>query len=174
MKKAMMHLVLCAAALGQALPGQTASGQDGAAAPKPAATKTAAKAPVPYKAVPKKAAAAKPVPAKPVDPGEPPKTAKANPDGSFSWTDAKGKTWRSAKTPFGWMRTEDTGSVAAAGALDPGVKVTDMGDSVRFERITPFGPTKWDKRKSDLTDGERAALDQSSGSRTATKEVGAK
>jgi len=29
---------------------------------------------------------------------------------------------------------------------------------VKFERQTPFGTTKWEKNKTDLTDDERAIL----------------
>ncbi len=168
--KLAITLVLCSVASGMA-----AWAQDAPAAP-PATPKKAA---VAYKAVSpkvtaKKAAPAK-VPPKAIDPGEPPKTAASTADGSFSWTDAKGKRWNSRKTPFGWMRSEDTGMVAdpSVGALDASVRVTDLGDNVRFEKPTPFGPTKWEKRKSDLTDGERAALERAANNR-AKNEVVAK
>jgi hypothetical protein len=124
-----------------------------------------------------KAAPKKTAPVKLADPSEPPKSAKANADGSFTWTDAKGDTWRAAKTPFGWMRSPASGASADAsagsGAIDPSVKVTDLGDKVRFEKSTPFGPTKWEKSKAELTDGERAALERST-SATSTKELVAK
>ncbi len=155
--KLAITLVLCSVASGMA-----GWAQDAPAAPRTPPKKAA----VAYKAVSPKVTAKKATPAKAqpkaIDPGEPPKTAKANADGSFSWTDAKGKRWNSRKTPFGWMRSEDTGMVADAGvgAIDASVKVTDLGDNVRFEKPTPFGTTKWEKRKSDLTDGERSALDR--------------
>ena len=34
------------------------------------------------------------------------------------------------------------------------------GDVVRFERKTPFGTAKWEKKKSELTDDERRILAQ--------------
>jgi hypothetical protein len=36
--------------------------------------------------------------------------------------------------------------------------MTDLGDSVQFQRPTPFGPQKWVRKKSELTDDEKAAL----------------
>ncbi len=35
------------------------------------------------------------------------------------------------------------------------IQTTDAGDTVKFQRQTPFGVTKWEKKKSDLTDEER-------------------
>ena len=158
--KMVMTLAMCSVASGMPAWAQAA----------PQATGN--KAPVAYKAVAAKTGQAKSQ-AKAVDPAEPPKTAKANADGSFSWTDAKGKQWNSRKTPFGWMRSEDSGLPAdqSVGALDASVRATDLGDTVRFEKPTPFGPTKWEKRKSELTDGERAALDRGKSDRTKNEVV---
>ena len=38
------------------------------------------------------------------------------------------------------------------------MKAFDEGDKVRFEKPSPFGPVKWEKNKSDLTDDERNLL----------------
>jgi hypothetical protein len=38
-------------------------------------------------------------------------------------------------------------------------KAIDKGDTVRFERPSPFGMVNWEKKKSDLTDDERHLLD---------------
>ena len=35
------------------------------------------------------------------------------------------------------------------------IKATDNGDTVKFQRQTPFGTTNWEKKKSELTDEER-------------------
>ena len=39
------------------------------------------------------------------------------------------------------------------------IKVIDKGDTVRFERPSPFGPMGWEKKKSELTDEERRIFD---------------
>jgi hypothetical protein len=88
-----------------------------------------------------------------------PSDAVAKPDGSYSYTDKAGKKWIYNRTPFGISKIQDVGE----GAADPFVttpkeqliKTTDAGDTVKFERQTPFGVTKWEKKKSDLTDEER-------------------
>jgi glucose/arabinose dehydrogenase len=88
-----------------------------------------------------------------------PSDAVAKPDGSYSYTDKSGKKWIYNKTPFGVSKMQDVGE----GAADPFVttpkeqliKTTDAGDTVKFERQTPFGVTKWEKKKSDMTDEER-------------------
>ena len=86
-----------------------------------------------------------------------PKDATANPDGTYSWTDAQSHKWLYVKTPFGITRTEVTQAPAEANPL-AGVTAFDAGDKVRFERASPFGVTKWEKNKTDLTDEERALL----------------
>lgn len=93
-----------------------------------------------------------------------PKDAKANPDGSFSWTDKQGKRWLFRNTPFGVMKAADQGAAASneTAPLPPGLKVVDAGDTVRFERPTPFGVTKWEKKKTELTPEEKNYLEQSS------------
>jgi hypothetical protein len=77
--------------------------------------------------------------------------------------DKEGTRWTYAKTPFGVMRSR-TSSAPVATTLPSDVKVFDEGDKVRFERPTPFGVMKTEKKKSDLTDDERNLLD----SQTAT------
>ena len=88
-----------------------------------------------------------------------PKDAVPNPDGlSYLWTDKQGKRWVYAKTPFGITRFPASDAAASAPDLSM-TKAIDKGDSVRFERPTPFGPMSWEKKKSDLTDDERHLLD---------------
>jgi hypothetical protein len=59
-------------------------------------------------------------------------------------------------TPFG---TTKSGTDAKS---NPPVKAVEVGDRVRFERETPFGTSKWEKKKSELTDDERKILAQQS------------
>ena len=115
-----------------------------------------------------------PAPAKAVKPLEIPKDAVETEPGSFKYTDSDGKKWIYRKTPFGVSRTEDkpadsAGASAAAPSgktTDAGIKAVEDGDIVHFERPGPFGPYKWQKKKSELDDNERAALDRT---RTAAK-----
>jgi hypothetical protein len=121
-----------------------AMAQDQAPAPKPSAKKTSAAK-----------AAAKP--AAPVaQPLTIPKDAVSNPDGTYTWADKAGKQWTFTKTPFGISRTEAAGAAAAAPQQQSAIKSTDRGDTVLFEKPSPFGVTKWEKKKSEMTDEERS------------------
>ncbi len=86
-----------------------------------------------------------------------PKDAVANADGTYSWKDKQGKSWLFVKTPFGVMKSASAGTAASSNTM-AGVKAFDEGDKVRFERPSPFGPMKWEKSKSELTDEERALV----------------
>jgi len=88
-----------------------------------------------------------------------PKDAVPNPDGlSYVWTDKEGKKWVYAKTPFGITRSPSSEAAVSGPDLST-TKAIDKGDTVRFERPSPFGPVSWEKKKSDLTDDERRLLD---------------
>ena len=78
------------------------------------------------------------------------------------FTDAEGRKWIYRKTPFGVARIPDqpAPAIPAAQSSFEGVKATDAGDSVKFERPGPFGVYRWETRKSDLSDLERAAWDR--------------
>jgi hypothetical protein len=85
-----------------------------------------------------------------------PKTATPNSNGTFNYTDEQGKQWVYSNTPFGVVRVP--GSVTSQNEATRRPELTrsfDLGDSVRFERPTPLGPVKWEKKKTDLTDVER-------------------
>jgi hypothetical protein len=93
--------------------------------------------------------------------------------GSYHYTDAKGKKWILRPTPFGIAKIEDTGvplrnKREQEHGMD-GVKVTESGDSVKFERPGPFGVYKWEKKKTDLDAGEKAAWEREK-AKTATKQ----
>jgi hypothetical protein len=77
----------------------------------------------------------------------------------YRYTDSSGKTWNYRQTPFGISRWEETSapqpiSQPAQAKSDP-VVVTDLGDSYRFEKKTPFGASTWVRKKSELTDEEK-------------------
>lgn len=85
-------------------------------------------------------------------------------DGDYHFTDAQGKKWIYRKTPFGVVHLEDTperDAAKAAAANGAGILATEDGDMVRFERKGPFGVWKWEKKKSELDETEKAALQNS-------------
>lgn len=73
----------------------------------------------------------------------------------YRYTDNNGKAWLYVRTPFGISKREE--KPAAHSVVDNSqlVAVTDLGDSVRFERRTPFGISTWVSKKNELTDGEQ-------------------
>ncbi len=107
--------------------------------------KTSARQPVVKQDAPKQAATTLPDGAVEVDPY------------THRYTDAQGKKWLYRQTPFGLVKMEDKPAPVAVENATP-TKVTDLGESVKFERSTPFGVTKWTKKKADLTDDEKALV----------------
>ncbi len=104
---------------------------------------------------PQPAAAPQPAPAKEAPKIEIPAVAVKSADGFYRYTGPTGKKWIYRKTPFGIARTEDK---PAESSED--VKVTEDGDSIRFERPSPFGAYKWERKKTELNEMERAAWDR--------------
>jgi hypothetical protein len=145
-------LALCAAE-GQASKSQPAKEQP----PKQQTSKAQGSKTAAAKAQPKTPA---PVAVKPV---EIPANAVEFEPGSFRATDAAGKSWIYRKTPFGVARMDDKPDARRAEPQPPEepLKVTEAGDSLKFERPGPFGTYKWEKKKSELNDKERAAWEQS-------------
>jgi hypothetical protein len=117
-----------------------------------------------------------------------PRTASAEPkipagavksaDGSYKYTDKNGKTWTYRETPFGVSKSEDKTVDATAtpfgkskeptvapqpAASKPGdianTKAFDEGDTIRFERPSPFGTSVWRKKKSELDATDQKILD---------------
>ncbi len=89
-----------------------------------------------------------------------PAGAKETEDGSFRYTDAKGKKWVYRKTPFGVAKAEDKPAPVQPQMEDTLTKATISGDTVHFEKPTPFGTTKWDKKTSDLDANEQKIVDR--------------
>ncbi len=77
----------------------------------------------------------------------------------YRYTDAKGKVWMYARTPFGISKWEE---IPATQETDDQslTTVTDLGDSVRFERKTPFGVSQSVRKKRELTDDEKALVER--------------
>ena len=113
--------------------------------------------------------------------------------GVYKHTDASGKNWIYRQTPFGVVKSADGGATApppaaaetsaskrvspfAAGKNSPNpaadtalTKAVEDGDTIRFERSTPFGPTRWTRKRSELNADEAQILEHS----RATKSEGA-
>lgn len=116
------------------------------------------------KAAPAAAATAKPAPAaKPAPTAKPlevPAGAVAFEPGMYRYTDAQGKKWIYRQTPFGIVRLEDTEANAAPPTVtlksQDTVSAVEDGDTIRFTRQTPFGVQKWQKKKTEMDEMEKA------------------
>ena len=101
--------------------------------------------------------------AKPPKPVEIPAGAVETEPSTYRYTDAQGKKWIYRRTPFGVARLEDKGDAAAkaeASAPADNATATADGEYIRFERPSPFGPYKWQKKKTELDENERAIWDR--------------
>lgn len=113
------------------------------------------------KGTPNNAAAA----ASPSVPPGPPKSAVEIAPRTYRHVDAQGKAWLYYQTPFGWMKAEQKPgqqTAARSTAPVPETRVVDDGASVRFERNTPFGPQRWTRKKSEMTEEEKQILERAS------------
>ena len=73
--------------------------------------------------------------------------------------DEKGVQWDYTKTPFGVSKVRSDEKTKPIGASEPSPTLAyDLGDTVRFEKMTPFGKNVWTKNKSDLTETEKTEL----------------
>jgi len=83
-------------------------------------------------------------------------------------TDKAGKTWIYRETPFGLSKVEERVPDAAAMAAQPTnvvpVKVTEDGDTIRFEKPTPMGNRVWTKKRAELTPEEKDWLEKTKAS----------
>lgn len=85
---------------------------------------------------------------------------------------ADGKTWIYRETPFGIARFEEKDGVKPEpkNVKPEPVRAFDDGDYVRFERNGPFGVYKWRSRKSELSDAERRAWEESKSAKNAQEQ----
>ncbi len=92
----------------------------------------------------------------PASPAVPPGAVQVEPN-LYRFTDAQGKTWMYRRTPFGISKWQEDAIPAPPTGPETNLpRVTDLGDRLQFERSTPFGSTVWTKKKSDLTEEEKA------------------
>jgi hypothetical protein len=75
----------------------------------------------------------------------------------YRYTDADGRTWFYRRLPFGVSKYEEKPQQPAL-AEQPALVVRDLGDSIEFQRNTPFGIAKWVTKKADLTEEQKAAV----------------
>lgn len=82
-------------------------------------------------------------------------------DGVWRSRDAAGKTWSYTRTPFGFARVEENSQQdSARPSSGPAVVATAVqGDTVTFERESPFGKSRWSRKVDDLSDEEKAAYE---------------
>lgn len=76
----------------------------------------------------------------------------------YRYTDAQGKTWMYRKSPFGLMKWEEKAAPQSVVQQKVPIQATDLGDSYRFVRDTPFGGEVWTRKKSNLTEDEKAVV----------------
>ena len=146
-------LALFAAALGFAQNG-------GLVSTRPATINTGRPAP-PKNQKPVQPAKTPPSPAAKAEPAQSiPAGAKLIEPNLYRSTDSKGKTWNYRQTPFGITKWEETpATTPAPQAKSEPVVITDQGGSYRFEKKTPFGAVTWTRKKTELTDDDKALLD---------------
>jgi len=85
-----------------------------------------------------------------------PKDAVETSPGFYKWTDAKGKVWILRRTPFGLTRKPYVAEIEKHDVAAEATTAKAQGDSIRFERVSPFGKRVWVRKKSELTESERA------------------
>jgi len=98
-----------------------------------------------------------------------PKGAVKSEDGSYRYTDSKGKKWIYRKTPFGIAKAEDVPDTRPKETYD-NVTAREDGDMIRFERPGPFGVYKWQTKKSELSDMEKAVWEREKAKAAAAKQ----
>src|SRR5215471_4023325 len=75
--------------------------------------------------------------------------------GAWRYVDKDGKAWIYKATLMAIVRMPE----AASDPKYPGLKVTEKGDTVRFERPTQTGVVKWERKRSELDEEEKAMLE---------------
>lgn len=83
---------------------------------------------------------------------------------NYSYTDAQGTKWTIRHTPFAVLKLKDSdlATTTPVPSANP-VTVTDLGDSIRFERNYPFGHNVWTTKKSELNEAEKGLLNVAAG-----------
>jgi len=82
--------------------------------------------------------------------------------GLYRHREASGQVWLYRYSPFGVVKFQEQTTEAAPPKEERPIKVEDLGDTLRFQRQTPFGPVTWTKKKTELTEDEMAAWKKAS------------
>jgi len=136
----------------------------------PAALAVADQAPAPAPPPPAKPPAAVTKPARKGIPlTVPPDAIEVSP-GLYRWAGKDNKVWMYRKTPFGVSRWVDDHDDSKLRVVTQETRVTDLGDSVRFERPTPFGSQIWVRKKADMDETERLIFERQQHKTTPTKQ----
>lgn len=91
---------------------------------------------------------------------QPPAGAEKVSDGVYRSKDSAGKAWIYTRTPFGFARHEEGAAPVAPPPSPVEFRVLEMkGDTVRFERDTPFGKSVWNRPIAQLDEKEKAAYE---------------
>jgi hypothetical protein len=95
----------------------------------------------------------------------PPDAVQIDPN-TYRYTDPAGKKWTYNRTPFGISKMEDNSvedvkkAQEDAAHLIESTKAVEDGDSIQFERASPFGTTRWKRNKAELNETERAVWER--------------
>jgi hypothetical protein len=87
--------------------------------------------------------------------------------GLYRSVDKQGKAWLYRRTPFGVRRWEDTAGDGKQNTAADRTTAVEQGDSIRFERNTPFGKQTWVRKKSELDPTEQQIWDHQQEKNTA-------
>lgn len=83
----------------------------------------------------------------------------------YQAADRDGKLYNYRETPFGVVKTpvkpEGQAEAPKPQATPVNVKVTEAGDTLKFERPGPFGAYRWERKKTELSPAEREMWEQS-------------
>src|SRR5262249_47167122 len=87
-------------------------------------------------------------------------------DGSYRFTDSRGKKWIYCRPPSGITRLEDKPADAAARAAEDAKRYANVrafaeGDTIHFERPGPFGIYRWQRKKTELDEMEKSVWERS-------------
>jgi curli biogenesis system outer membrane secretion channel CsgG len=98
--------------------------------------------------------------AKPAAANQLPAGAEKVSEGVYRHKDSAGKAWIYTRTPFGFAKGEEGAAPAAPVPSAIEFRVVEVkGDTVRFERDSPFGKSVWTRRIADLDEKEKAAYE---------------
>ncbi len=75
--------------------------------------------------------------------------------GAWRYVDKNGKAWIYKATLMAIVRMPESDSDSKY----PGLKVTEKGDTIRFERPAQTGTVVWERKRSELNEEEKAMLE---------------